>query len=76
MGVRDAARDMTKGLDPTKFDADSETGKLAKERDDQAAKIQAASARKAAERKAREAEEALAQANALEEAAKSAETKE
>lgn len=57
-GVKSAAKDLTSSIDPTKYDANSETGKLAKERADNARKIQAASARKAAERKAREAEEA------------------
>lgn len=65
-GVKDAARDMTKGLDPTKYDPDSETGKLAAERAENAKKIQAATARAAAERKAREAEEALAKAEEYE----------
>jgi len=65
-GVKDAARDMTAGLDPTKYDPDSETGKLAKERAEDAKKIQAATARAAADRKAREAEEALAKANEAE----------
>ncbi|GAA6200424.1 Sec-independent protein translocase protein TatB [Aquicoccus sp. SU-CL01552] len=65
-GVKEAARDMTAGLDPTKYDPDSETGKLAKERAEDAKKIQAATARAAADRKAREAEEALAKANEAE----------
>jgi sec-independent protein translocase protein TatB len=65
-GVKDAARDMTAGLDPTKYDADSETGKLAKERAEDAKKIQAATARAAADRKAREAEEARDKAEAAE----------
>jgi len=65
-GVKDAAREMTAGLDPTKFDPDSETGKLAKERAEDAKKIQAATARAAAERKAREAQEALAKAEEAE----------
>lgn len=69
-GVKDAARDLTRGLDPTKYDPDSETGKLAKERADQASKIQAATARAAAERKAKEAAEALAKAEELEAALK------
>ena len=56
-GVREAARDVTRSLDPTKFDKDSETGKLAAERAESAKKIQAATARAAAERKAREAAE-------------------
>lgn len=65
-GVKDAARDITAGLDPTKYDPDSETGKLAKERAQDAKKIQAATARAAAERKAREAQEALAKADEVE----------
>ena len=47
-------------------DPDSETGKLAAERAENAAKIQAAAARAAAERKQREAEEALTRAAELE----------
>ncbi len=69
-GVKEAARDMTAGLDPTKYDPDSETGKLAKERAEDAKKIQAATARAAAERKAREAQEALAKAEEAEAALK------
>lgn len=65
-GVKDAARDLTKGLDPTKYDPDSETGKLAAKRAEQAKKIQAASARAAAERKAKEAAEAMAKAEEYE----------
>ncbi|MDX2484991.1 MAG: Sec-independent protein translocase protein TatB [Pseudodonghicola sp.] len=65
-GVKDAARDLTSGLDPTKFDPDSETGKLAKERAADAKKIQAATARAAADRKAREAEEARTKADEAE----------
>lgn len=65
-GVREAAKDLTGSLDPTKFDPDSETGKLAAERAEQARKIQAATARAAAERKAREAAEALAKADEAE----------
>lgn len=65
-GVRDAARDVTAGLDPTKYDPESETGKLAKERAEDAKKIQASTARAAAERKAREAQEALAKAEEAE----------
>ena len=65
-GVKDAARDLTKGLDPTKFDPDSETGKLAAERADAARRIQASTARAAAERKMREARAALAHAEAAE----------
>ncbi len=55
-GVKDAARDMTKGLDPSDYDKDSKTGKLAAERAAKAKKIQASTARAAADRKAREAE--------------------
>ncbi|MFV0512927.1 MAG: Sec-independent protein translocase protein TatB [Jhaorihella sp.] len=65
-GVKDAARDLTKGLDPASFDPDSETGKLAAERADAARKIQASTARAAAERKMREARAAMAQAEAAE----------
>ena len=65
-GVKDAARDMTSSLDPTKFDPKSETGKLSAERAEAAKKIQASTARKAAERKAREAAEALAKAEEAE----------
>ncbi|SMX36167.1 Sec-independent protein translocase protein TatB [Maliponia aquimaris] len=63
-GVRDAARSMT-NLDPK-----SETGKLAKEREDAKKKIEANAARAAAERKKREADEALRRADALEAAMK------
>ena len=59
-GVKDAAKSMT-NLDP-----DSETGKLAKERDEAKKKIEANAARKAAERKQREAEEAARRAEELE----------
>ncbi len=59
-GVKSAASGLT-NLDP-----DSETGKLAAERAEQAKKIQAATARAAAERKAREASEALAKAEEAE----------
>ncbi|MBO9450295.1 twin-arginine translocase subunit TatB [Tropicibacter sp. R16_0] len=65
-GVKDAAREMTSAIDPTKFDPESETGKLAAERAEAAKKIQASTARAAAERKAREAEEAMAKAEAAE----------
>ncbi|NIZ15667.1 Sec-independent protein translocase protein TatB [Phaeobacter sp. HF9A] len=65
-GLKDAARDLTKGIDPTKFDPDSETGKLAADRAESAKKIQAATARAAAERKAKEAAEALAAADKAE----------
>ncbi|MCL6284730.1 Sec-independent protein translocase protein TatB [Ruegeria sp. 2012CJ41-6] len=72
--VRKASKDLTDSMDPSKFDPDSETGKLAAERAEQAKKIQASAARKAAERKAREAKEALAKADAAE-AALNPETK-
>jgi len=65
-GVRTAAQDMADSIDPTKFDPESETGKLAAERVEQVKKIQASTARAAAERKAREAEEALAKAEEAE----------
>ena len=65
-GVKQAAQDMAKSMDPTKFDPDSETGKLAAERAEQAKKIQASTARAAAERKAREAADALAKAEEAE----------
>ncbi len=72
-GVKDAARDLTDSMNPTKFDAnrkpgvdpDSETAKLSAERAENARKIQAAAARKAAERKAREAADALAKADEM-----------
>jgi sec-independent protein translocase protein TatB len=69
-GVKQAAQDMAKSIDPTKFDPDSETGKLSAERAEAAKKIQAATARAAAERKAREAQEALAKADEAEAALK------
>ncbi|MCY4304569.1 MAG: Sec-independent protein translocase protein TatB [Aestuariivita sp.] len=62
-GVKDVAKELTQGIDPLKYDPDSETGKLTAERVEDAKKIQAASARAAAERKAREAEKALKQAD-------------
>ncbi|SLN11535.1 Sec-independent protein translocase protein TatB [Ruegeria meonggei] len=65
-GVKEAAQDMAKSIDPTKFDPDSETGKLAAERAEQAKKIQASTARAAAERKAKEAADALAKAEEAE----------
>ena len=68
--VNKAARDATNSLDPTKFDPDSETGKLAAERAEQAKKIQASTARAAAERKAREAADALLKADEAEAALK------
>ncbi|MCT4609826.1 MAG: Sec-independent protein translocase protein TatB [Pelagimonas sp.] len=58
-GVKDAVSDLAK------FDPESETGKLAKEREEAKKKIEANAARKAAERKAREAEEALKRADEL-----------
>ncbi len=64
--VKEAAQDMAKSIDPTKFDSESETGKLAAERAEQAKKIQASTARAAADRKAREAAEALAKAEEAE----------
>ncbi|MDE4275567.1 Sec-independent protein translocase protein TatB [Phaeobacter gallaeciensis] len=63
-GVKEAAQDMAKSIDPTKFDPDSETGKLAAERAADARKIQEATARAASDRQAREAEEAAAAAEA------------
>lgn len=69
-GVKKAAQDIgsdiTSGIDPTKYDPDSATGKLAAERAEQVNKIQAATARAAAERKAKEAAEALAKAEEAE----------
>jgi sec-independent protein translocase protein TatB len=65
-GVKDAARDLTSNLDPTKYDPDSETGKLSAERAESARKIQASTARAAATRKAKEAEDALAKADEAE----------
>lgn len=70
-GVKEAAQEMAKSIDPTKFDPDSETGKLAAERAEQAKKIQASTARAAAERKAKEAADALAKAEEAEAALKS-----
>ncbi len=69
-GINEAARDVAKSLEPTKFDPDSETGKLAAERAEQAKKIQATTARAAAERKAKEAADALAKAEEAEAALK------
>ncbi|WP_428928641.1 Sec-independent protein translocase protein TatB [Marinibacterium sp. SX1] len=74
-GIKDAARDLTSSLDPTKYDSGSETGKLAADRAEQAKKIQAQTARAAADRKAREAAEALAKAEEAEAALQSAEKK-
>jgi len=61
-GVKDATSSFT-NLD---LDPDSETGKLAAERAENARKIQAATARKVAERKAREAADALKKAEEAE----------
>ena len=63
-GVKSAAKSLT-DLDP-----DSETGKLAAERAENAKKMQALSARGVAERKQREAAEALAKAEEAEAAAR------
>ena len=60
----DGVKEATSSL--TNIDPESETGKLAAERADATAKIQANSARMAAERKAREAKEALEKAEELE----------
>ncbi len=65
-GVKSAAKDLTAGLDPTKYDPNTETGKLAADRAEKARKIQAATARAQAERMSREAEQALAKAEELE----------
>lgn len=70
-GVKQAAQEMASSIDPTKYDPDSATGKLAAERAEDAKRIQASTARAAAERKAREAEDALASAEAAEAALKS-----
>lgn len=59
-GVKDAASSLT-NIEPQ-----SETGKLAAERAEATARVQASNARMAAERKAREAKEAMEQADALE----------
>ncbi|MBP0480961.1 Sec-independent protein translocase protein TatB [Sagittula salina] len=61
-GVRDAAKSLT-DVDPN-----SETGKLAKEREEARRKIEANAARAAADRKKREAEEAAAKAAEMEQA--------
>ncbi|MDG1170995.1 MAG: Sec-independent protein translocase protein TatB [Sulfitobacter sp.] len=63
-GVKSAAKSLT-DLDP-----DSESGKLAAERAENAKKMQAVSARGVAERKQREAAEALAKAEEAEAAAR------
>ncbi|XDA96757.1 Sec-independent protein translocase protein TatB [Sulfitobacter sp. LCG007] len=60
----DGVKSATRGL--ADIDPDSETGKLARQRAEDAKKAQAAMARKAAERKAREAEEALRKADEAE----------
>lgn len=65
-GVRDAAKDLTNSIDPTKYDPDSATGKLAAERAEAAKKIHAATARAQAERLEREASEAKAAAERAE----------
>ena len=64
--VKQATRDLTDSIDPTKFGPDSETGKLAAERAEQTKKIQAATARKAADRLQKQAEDARIQAEAAE----------
>ena len=74
-GVKDATKDLTSAIDPSKFGSDSETGKLASERAENARKIQASTARAAATRKAREAEEALAKAEEAEAAVKTVDAK-
>lgn len=73
-GVKDAARSMTdfKSAPKSEPKPDSETAKLAKEREEARKKIEANAARKAAERKAREAEEAMREAERLEAATKDA----
>ena len=48
-GVREAARDLTRAVDPTKYDPDSATGKLAAERAKQAEAMKARAAAKTAE---------------------------
>ena len=67
----DEVRSATSNLTKLDLDPDSETGKLAKEREEQTKKIQAATARAAAERKAREAAEALKKAEEAEAALES-----
>ncbi len=57
-GVKDATKDISQAFGAEKFDRDSETGKLSAERELQAKKIMATSARQAAERKQAEAEAA------------------
>lgn len=65
-GVRKTAKDFGKDLDPTKFEPDSETGKLAAEKAQKSRAVQASVARAHAERKAREADEALRKAEEAE----------
>ncbi|MCF7748220.1 twin-arginine translocase subunit TatB [Sulfitobacter sp. M39] len=60
----DEVKSATKSL--SKFDPESETGKLASQRAEDVKKIQAATARAGAERKQREAADALAQADKAE----------
>ncbi|WP_187428639.1 Sec-independent protein translocase protein TatB [Roseobacter fucihabitans] len=67
-GVKNAAADLSK------FDPESETGKLASERAEQTKKIQAATARAAADRKMKEAQDAQAAAAKLEAARDAAPT--
>lgn len=62
----DGVKDATTSFTNLNLDPESETGKLAAERAENARKIQAATARKVAERKAREAEEALKKAEEIE----------
>ena len=59
-GVKSATSDLTK------FDPDSETGKLAAKRAEETKKMQASAARADAKRKAREADEALKRADEAE----------
>ncbi len=63
-GVKDAAKDLTSSV--TDLDPNSETGKLAAEREEARKKIEANAAKVAAERKLREAEEASKKAKELE----------
>ena len=77
-GINKAAAELKESMDPTKIDPskyepDSETAKLAAQRAEDGKKIHAATARAAAERKAREAQEALAAAEAAEAQLKPAE---
>lgn len=62
----DGVKDATSSLGKLDLDPDSETGKLAAERTEQAKKIKAATARAAADRKAKEASEALEKAEQAE----------